>query len=72
MSRSAVKAVFGKKSLYEILEVERTASTAAIKKAYFRLALKFVSLIWRRAPFFHLMRLPSSSLMICVPRAAPR
>jgi DnaJ-class molecular chaperone len=37
-----VKAVFGKKSLYEILEVDRTATPAAIKKAYFRLALKFV------------------------------
>ncbi len=39
---ATVKAAFGKKSLYEILEVERTASAAAIKKAYFKKALLFV------------------------------
>lgn len=41
----AVTAEFGGegKSLYEILEILPTATAAEIKKAYFKLALKYVS-----------------------------
>lgn len=39
---ASIRAVFGKQSLYAILGVDASATPAAIKKAYFRAALKFV------------------------------
>ena len=40
---SAVREAFGKASLYEILNIQKTATAAEIKKAYFKLALRYVS-----------------------------
>lgn len=43
MAAAAVREAFGKASLYDILNVKKTATTPEIKKAYFKLALQFVS-----------------------------
>lgn len=40
---SNFKAVFGKASLYEALGVDKDALPAQIKKAYFKMALEWVS-----------------------------
>lgn len=46
----SIAAEFGEgKSLYEVLDVPSTATPASIKKAYFKLALKCVSVVFRRA-----------------------